>query len=608
MRGRLTIEAGDGAPEICALHPDHRVTLGRNRNNTIILQDKHASRFHAEVFAENGRWMLRDIDTLNGTRVSGARVRHVTPLGDGQEITIGDTVLRFTLETAEAGALNVVEMRTPLEMPGVSPPPESELSKTALQADELTALCDFMASSVQEDTPRALISKALEAVHRQAGAAVTGFLSFDPDDPLPKMTLPEQAHVDVHLSRRLTAQARRDGRLVWLGPNAAGGLDNDSLLSFKDALCVPLRAGDAVLGALHAYRSGKLFGEREVRFCELLAGYLANSLGVLRSRRALEADLSRLRVHAAAADDELIGDSAAMQQVQQHVGRVADRPCTVLIVGESGVGKELVALALHRQSPRREGPLVTVNCASIAATLTEAELFGHRKGTFTGADRDRPGYFQQAEDGTLFLDEIGELPLECQAKLLRVLETKRYRPVGAEQEIKADVRIIAATNRDLEKEVRESRFRQDLYFRLGIPVRVPPLREHAADIPALVNHFLRKFSVEYRRQTRLTPAALARLQAYSWPGNVRQLRSVLENAVAMSESDVIDAGDLRLDSDGRDVAGELPCLNLEELEALAIRQALKEAGGTVIQAAKLLGVHRETLVTKMKKYGIEKTG
>jgi Nif-specific regulatory protein len=417
------------------------------------------------------------------------------------------------------------------------------------------------------------------------------------------------AKVDIHLSRQLTQKVQREGRRVWLHTQADELPETDSLLSYKDAVCVPLRTGAeaaTALGALHVYKSGNGFTEREVHFCEVTAGYLAASLSLLRWQRSLEAENKRLRDRSAAADDLLLGDSPPMRQLRQHIARVADRPCTVLIVGESGVGKELVALSLHRKSRRCDGPMVPVNCAAIAATLPEAELFGHCKGAFTGADRDRAGYFQQADEGTLFLDELGELPLELQAKLLRVLETKGFRPVGAVEEVHADVRVLVATNRNLEQEVQEGRFRPDLYFRLGVPIRVPPLREHAEDIPGLVRHFLDKLAVEYHRKVEVTDAALRRLQAFNWPGNVRQLRSVLENAVAMSDDYLLDAGHLLLPTDDGCTSAQQPPLKLEKLEAWAIRQSLGRTGGNLSQAARLLGIHRETLANKMRKYGIDK--
>src|SRR5439155_3707336 len=262
----------------------------------------------------------------------------------------------------------------------------------------------------------------------------------------------------------------------------------------------------------------------DVRFIEAVAGFLAHGLEIHRTRRRLEAENSRLRTHTPAAD-ELIGESTAVTTLRQQIYRAAPQSFTVLVHGESGAGKELVALALHRNSRRSGGPLVVVNCAAIAPTLLEAELFGYRKGAFSGADRDYPGMFQQADDGTLFLDEVGDLSADCQAKLLRVIETKRFKPLVTTTEVKTDVRVIAATNRDLDKDVKAGRFRSDLYFRLKVvTIPVPPLRDHAEDVPALVNYFLPKLAAECRKQVTVTPAALKKLQGYSWPGNVRQLR------------------------------------------------------------------------------------
>jgi Nif-specific regulatory protein len=601
------IEAGEGVPAVCNLEPDQVASLGRDRKNTIVLHDRHASRWHAEIVREDGRWILRDRDTMNGTLVNRERVREAVALADGDEIRIGDTRLRFMLDPADLDTDERPALPGPPPMPTPATAPLSELSRTSLQADELTALCTFMTGSVEEASPRELITRALATVHAQTGASVTGFLSLDQDDPLPKIVLPDLTHVDIHLSRKLTQKVQQEGRLVWMGARHDDALESESLLSFQDAVCVPLQVRDVRLGALHVYKAGgKLFSDREVQFCEVLAGYLAHSLHVLRSRRQLEAENLRLRGHLPLADDELVGDSASMTQLRQQISRMAPRQGTVLIVGESGSGKELVALALHRQSARHDAPLVTVNCAAIAATMSEGELFGSRRGAYTGAERDRKGYFQQADEGTLLLDEIGELSLECQAKLLRVIEGKGFLPLGGEKEVKPDVRIIAATHRNLEHEVREGRFRQDLFFRLGIPIRVPALRDHGEDIPLLVQHFLRRLVPEYRPQIRLTEAAMERLREHSWPGNVRQLLLVLENAVVMSDGMTIDVHDLHLTAEDASPTSVPASLNLEEVEAYTIRQALRQTRGNLSQAAKLLGIHRDTLGMKLKKYEIDK--
>jgi DNA-binding NtrC family response regulator len=588
---------------VCYLDPDRSVTLGRHRDNIIVLHDEHVSRWHAEVFQENSHWFVRDFGALNGTRIDGDPVVRQAALADGQLITIGKTSLRFNLLREGASGIGTKPDMANDPHAGTDSPPLLDLDQTILCKDELTVLCQFMAMAVQETDPRALIQRALEMVHSVTGASVTGFLSLDRDDPLPKVVLPKLAKVDIHLSRQLTQEVERQGKAVWLGAQPDLTPEN-SLLSFTDALCVPMRAGQARLGALHVYKSGRLFTQREVGFCEVLVGHLANSLHLLRFHRKLEAENLRLRGHSSVAD-QLVGSSPAMENLRQRIRRLAPRPTTVLVVGESGVGKELVALALHRLSPRQDGPLVGVNCAAITPTLLESELFGHRKGAFSGADRDHPGLFQQADEGTLFLDEIGELSLEFQAKLLRVMETKVFRPVGGTAEVEVDVRIVAATHRDLERDLREGRFRQDLYYRLqGLQIRVPPLREHSEDIPELVEYFLGKLAVEWNRQVKVSEAALRRLQEFPWPGNVRQLRSVLENAVTQCDKDTIEPTDLMLFAGP--CASEPPSLNLEVLEAWAIQQALRQCGGSISKASRLLGVVRDTLSSKMKKYGISK--
>ncbi len=597
MRARLTIEGGD-SPAMFELDPDRPVTLGRSRESTIVLADEHVSRVHARVAFEGGRWVLYDLESRNGTRLNGQAVERSAPLAHNHEILLGATRLRFSLDAAD----------TPTGRPN-NPPTEvfakepSSPSTTSLQTDDLTALCRFMTAAVGEAEPHDLLRRALRAAHRQTGATLVGYLSLDPTDPVPKLVLPDEATVDRHLSRQLTLLVQQRGRTVWLGADLATSQPTDSLVPFTDAIGLPVVADGGPTGAVHVYKSKGRFAERDVRFCEALVGYLSHGLKGLRTRRTLEAENSRLRGHLPAADD-LVGDSPAMQRLRAQITRVAPQPSTVLINGESGVGKELVALALHKQSRHADGPLVAVNCAAIAPAMMEAELFGYRKGAFTGADRDYPGLFQQADEGTLFFDEVGELSPECQAKLLRVLETKSFRPLGATGEVKADVRIIAATNRDLEKEVRAGKFRRDLYYRLKVvTVAVPPLREHAEDMPALVRHFLERLNQECRRQVKLTPAALRRLQGYSWPGNVRQLRAALENAVVMAEGDLIDAAALVLPEGASGEVGVLP-VNLDDLERWAIPEALRRTGGNKTQAAELLGISRETLANKLKKYGL----
>jgi DNA-binding NtrC family response regulator len=619
MRARLIVETGAATPQASDLAHGEIIRLGRNSKNDIVVDDPHASRWHAELSHDGTRWVVRDCGTTNGTKVNGVKIHGDTPLESNHVIGIGDARLRFTLDsstegTAELPIISETE-QTDKEI-HLGAPAINDFNQTILHADELTALLQFMTASLAETTPHGLVSLALTTILRQTLANVAGFLGLDEEEPHFRLVLPVQAQVDTQLSRKLTQRVQRENRAVWLGTVKPREMDSESLVGFRDAVGIPLRVGRAgqdqetpSLGTLHIYKSSRLFTEREVRFCEVLGGCLASTLHVLRARRALEADNTRLRDHAAGPSDILVGDSPVMKLLRQQIAQFARLPCTVLITGESGVGKELVALSLHQQSPRREGPLVTLNCGAIPASLAESELFGHEKGAFSGAERDRLGCFLRADQGTLFLDEIGEMPLPEQVKLLRVLETKSLRPVGGDDEVKVDVRIVAATNRDLKREIQDTRFRKDLYFRLGTAIHVPPLREHLEDVPTLAEHFLARLNLEYRRRLSLSGSALERLQTYHWPGNIRQLRSVLEAAVATTDGSVISPRGLeRLLSDEPPsvVSEQLPTLNLDELEARAMRQALAQTGGNNTQAARLLGIHRDTLIAKMKKYGIER--
>ena len=293
----------------------------------------------------------------------------------------------------------------------------------------------------------------------------------------------------------------------------------------------------------------------------------------------------------------------ARPEVQDLARRQA--PGCVLVRGESGTGKELVARAIHRASPRADRPMVSVNCAAIPANLMESQLFGHKAGSFTGADRDHTGYFQQADLGTLFLDEVGELTLEGQAKLLRILEGHPFLPVGAIKEVNVDVRVIAATNQDLQTYVREKRFREDLFYRLSVfELFLPPLRDRGDDVALLADFFLDHFRrLHGRPNLDLTETARAKLLAYRWPGNVRQLRNVLDSAVVLAEENSIRPADLALRDSG---SSDLDTLDIEHWERKLITEALDRSSGNVPEAAKLLGIGRATLYRKFEQYRIER--
>jgi DNA-binding NtrC family response regulator len=324
--------------------------------------------------------------------------------------------------------------------------------------------------------------------------------------------------------------------------------------------------------------------------------------------RKLKGELKRKQ-----SKQQIIGQSARMRSVFKMIDKIAATPATVMINGESGTGKELVAKAIHDRSDRAGGPFVAINCGAIPETLLESQLFGHTKGSFTGADRDHDGFCQQASGGTIFLDEIAEMPQSTQVKLLRMLQEREVIPVGSAQPQKVDLRVIAATNRDLELEVEEGRFRTDLFFRLNvIPLALPALRERADDIPLLVDHFLRRFAPDYTGglSSLMDDDALDCLHAYEWPGNVRELENAIERACIMREDDRIGVRDLPPQLHGH--AGQpvaRPSLvggmiSLEELEKAHILQVLEAVGWHKKRAAEILEINPSTLYRKLLRYGV----
>jgi two-component system, NtrC family, response regulator AtoC len=324
------------------------------------------------------------------------------------------------------------------------------------------------------------------------------------------------------------------------------------------------------------------------------------------------------------ARSSIIGDSSQVQELFKVIDKVADSPSTVLITGESGTGKELVATALHDGSSRKDRPLIKINCAAIPKDLMESELFGYERGAFTGAVTSKPGRFELADTGTIFLDEIGEVPIEMQVKLLRVLQESEFERVGGIKTTRVDVRLIAATNRDLLAEVEAGRFRKDLYYRLNVvPIHLPPLRERRADVPALVRHFIEKYNKRLNKKIEgIADDALTMLQGYPWPGNIRELENLMERVILFADGPRIEARDLpepvrggvggvalsTPESPALEV-GETPLKEIlkvkqAEIEKAFIVQALGKTEGNVTRAARLLGISRKSLQTKMKEFGL----
>jgi len=313
--------------------------------------------------------------------------------------------------------------------------------------------------------------------------------------------------------------------------------------------------------------------------------------------------------------DNIIGQSPKMQEVFAAVARVAPTRATVLLAGESGIGKDLIARAIHHHSPRRDRPFVKINCSAIPENLMESELFGYERGAFTGASTSRAGKFEQADGGTVFLDEIGDVPPPVQVKLLRVLQEREFERLGSNKTQTVDVRVVAATNQDLRAALEQGAFREDLYYRLNVvPINIPPLRERKGDIPNLVEHFLAKYADDTGGRIRsITPAAMEKLMGYSWPGNVRELENIIQRAMVLATGPELQPSDIQLDADrgpaARTSGGAIPFLpdglSLDQYEQELIREALRRCDGNKSQAARLLGLSRNALRYRLTQMGIE---
>ncbi|MDJ0938476.1 MAG: sigma-54 dependent transcriptional regulator [Woeseiaceae bacterium] len=437
---------------------------------------------------------------------------------------------------------------------------------------------------VVDDDPDVLTAARL-LLRQHFSSVVT---SEDPES-IPGLMAKQQ--IDVFLIDMNFAIGRNTGAegLKWL--NVILGEDPDAVVILMTAF------GD-LNTAVQAMREGAAdFVLKPWQNDKLVATLRVAS--ELRQTRATVTALSE-----APPETEMIAGAPAMQEVLKIVSRVAPTDATVLVRGENGTGKELVARALHRQSRRADRALVAVDLGAVAENLFESELFGHRAGAFTGADRDRSGRFQAADGGTLFLDEIGNLPLPLQNKLLRVLETREVTPLGSDQLVSVDVRLIAATNRPLEELVEQGEFREDLLYRINtIEIRLPPLRERLEDLPALVDHFIDQSARKYRLAPKtVSPAARRELERHRWPGNVRELSHAVERAVILADGDQLEPADFSLLS--QSAAAEPTSLNLEANERKLVETAIQEAGGNISHAASALGITRAALYRRIEKHGL----
>jgi len=610
----LTILTGNRAGTNFPLDARRKTLLGRGTDCHISVPDPLCSRIHASLRCTPDGWIIRDAESRNGTFVNGQKIDEAT-IVDGNTIRIGSSEFQFheseeppTAKGEDAKLTQTIVQDLPIAVQGSHEDLIAGLPSVE-QVKELMLLYQLCIKMLGCSQPSRVVEIALDLLRKRTRAAVVGFLSVSDDGELkPKLVIPAEAAERVTLNQSLTELVSRQGHAVWVA-NQSPNVAAQKLDHFADAICAPLVRRDpdgerATLGAIHVYLQDGRFRQSDFDFIISVANIVAMALVRARALTTLQSDYQRL-VEQSPGHDELIGQSPAMRTLKSKITRVAGASGCVLVRGESGSGKELVARAIHRASSRADRPLIAVNCAAIPRDIMESQLFGHKAGAFTGADRDHIGFFQQADLATLFLDEVGELTLEGQAKLLRILEGHPFLPVGATEEVKVDVRVIAATNQDLQKYVREKRFREDLYYRLSVfELHLPPLRERGEDIGLLIDFFLDHFRrLHGRTNLTLSQAARAKLLAYRWPGNVRQLRNVLDSAVVLAEGDAIRPHDLALRDSG---ASELETLRIDEWERRLIGEALNRTGDNVPEAAKLLGIARATLYRKIEQYRIER--
>ncbi len=622
------------------------MTVGRADTNRIVLEDTKCSRRHCEVAYEQGEWRLRDLESSNGTELNNVRITQTTELVEGDVIRVGNNELLFTREIS--GQLEQPEDLTDDEEPekpfDFESTTEVEVierrNRSAYNADPqavarlrhgLASLYRVSSRMLGAADVKSLAEIAVDGLRENLKADLAAVLLFDTKTSrkgrvnelrIVAFRAPENSGF-TRVSDRLSQQAleQKDGILALDLRQSSGSTEMQTLEAMKarNVICVPVRDDEQTYGLIHLYtmQLQSTLDADALEFALAVAEQFAVALKQLLSKDALKTDLklalstNQTLRNMLRFESELIGESNLMQQLRREIAQYASSDATVLICGESGVGKELVARAIHFNSDRQNGPFVCVNCAALSESLLESELFGHEKGSFTGATERRIGKFEQASGGTLFLDEIGEMSQTMQAKFLRVLEGHPFERVGGATAVKVNVRIVAATNRNLPTGVRDGDFRRDLFFRLYVlQTDVPPLRQRRQDIQALAEHFLQLAAARLGRPPkRLAAETLAEMQRYDWPGNVRELRNVVERAFTLAPDDVIGIEHLRFsrldDATDGDSSGFDP-VSIEEMEKRHIRSMMKFTKWVKREAARLLDIERSTLDRKLAAYKIER--
>jgi Nif-specific regulatory protein len=663
----LVIREGSKWTDVFRLVPGESVTIGRAPTNQIVLKDERCSRSHAELFLSEGRWTLRDLDSRNGTVVGEQLIKGDWLLRPGDVVRIGRSQLVFVHNLSEAFTDAGTVIRRPVGSD------DEDKAADARAKDEASVLdtydpttithrrgqTRFLETAVEEDKSgisrmgRAAarlcrlafeLGKAPDAAKMADLALVALFEGIEVDAGalllLPRDFSGDPTGSDLEVvashstsERRyhrvasfLATTVMREGEAVLarnvMGDSSLGSRDSKGVIHTTSVICAPVRQGDRVLGLIHLYSTDpdRVPDPEDLEYTLAVADTVAVALTNLNRREELAENLTQVRDENVqlrerlGVQSEIVGAGGSVKDITEQIARAAASKATLLIRGESGVGKELVARAVHYSSPRRKNVFVCLNCAALSEELLASELFGHERGAFTGATDRKIGKFEAAHLGTLMLDEIGEMSLGIQTKFLRVLEGHPFERVGGNKPVKVDVRVIAATNRELERDVAEGRFRHDLFFRLRVlEIVVSPLRKRPEDIPELANYFLHKFKTETGRKIHgFSPDAMAQLMKYRWPGNVREVKNVVERAVVLCRGQYIEEDDLVLTSLSTtgDTAETNPAPDqftpcpLSEVESRHILATLNHTGWNKSRTASILGIERSTLDRKIRRYSL----
>ncbi len=619
----LVLLQKDAQPVIFTITKDTTI-LGRSSADDVFLTDQSVSREHAKIVAlEDGGYEIHDLGAKHPTSVNGMVISH-HKLRNGDRIRLGDSVLIF--RTGESCTTTHVEFLTPENMSQEAVEVASldatqtdvfstegvDLSSLQKDHQRLMLLYEFGKTiNLHLEDPHQMLEEILKAAFRTFDAE-RGFIALVDEDTgeltceLVRDNTAEEEVERLEVSRTILHKVRKDGIAVLtvnaLKDSQFRDVESVKEYSIRSALCAPLLSRDEIIGVIYLDNraSAGKFSEDDLMFLTALAHQAGTALGNSWLHRQVVQENIRL-ASALKPRFHVLGESAKMKKVFMTMKKAAPSDITVLIEGDTGTGKELVAQAIHELSSRRDRPFVAVNCAAIPKELIESELFGHEKGAFTSAVSTRQGKFELAHGGSIFLDEIGDMSLETQAKVLRTLEEQEFQHVGGSKSIKVDFRVIAATNKDMGKAVKEGKFREDLYYRLNVVLlKLPALRERKEDIIPLAEYFMGD------KKKKISQKAQNLLMSYDWPGNVRELRNYIERAVVLGGGEVIQPEDLPYNVRKGLKVIAAPLEPLDRIEEDHIIRVLRSMEWNKSEAAKILGVTRQTLDNKIEKYKIKK--